>query len=105
MVLEPGVDPASVGAMVTSGLCGHWEHDGACRWPHNNEIDTEADPPVFLTLFIAPSSQEAEVRARIEEALRASTDWRVLSCTGRGVAAGEQGLAERLIAYDGAGAR
>jgi hypothetical protein len=26
--LEPGTDPAAVGAAVTTALCGHWEQKG-----------------------------------------------------------------------------
>jgi len=36
--LDDGLDPAAVGAAVTVELCGHWEHAGPCRWPHNSEI-------------------------------------------------------------------
>ncbi len=38
IVLNEGCDPAAVGAAVTVELCGHWEHEGACRWPHNSAI-------------------------------------------------------------------
>jgi len=48
-MLAEGTDPAAVGAMVTVALCGHWEHDGPCRWPHHNQIDGAQ----FRTVFIA----------------------------------------------------
>jgi len=34
--LDSGTDPAAVGAAVTVELCGHWEHEGPCRWPPAN---------------------------------------------------------------------
>jgi hypothetical protein len=30
-------DLRALGAAVTTRLCGHWEHDGPCRWPHHND--------------------------------------------------------------------
>ena len=63
--LVPGTDPAAVGAAVTTELCGHWEHEGPCRWPHNK---ASADT-TFRTLFVAPATDEEEVRERIEGAL------------------------------------
>ena len=63
--LGPGTDPAAVGGAVTTALCGHWEHEGACRWPHNNEIDVAGASATFRTLFIATSrSMKPEVRER-----------------------------------------
>ena len=90
--LVAGVDPAAVGAQVTVALCGHWEHEGPCRWPHNNDFAGG----VFRTLFVAPPADEAEVRGRIEDALRGDERWSVVSSGGRPVAVEEQGLAGRL---------
>ncbi len=91
--LEPEADPGAVGAAVTTALCGHWEHEGPCRWPHNNAID---GPGSFRTIFVAPASEEAEVRKRIEDGLRQEFGWVVLETRRREVAAEEQPLAERL---------
>ena len=68
--LRAGCDAAAVGAAVTVELCGHWEHDGPCRWPHNSAIDAERRPAPFRTVFVAGASEEPHVRARIEAALR-----------------------------------
>lgn len=97
LVLEDGSDPAAAGAAVTIGLCGHWEHEGACRWPHNNAVDADSTPARFRTLFVASSDEEAHVRQRIESALRAGRGWQVLSTATRPVAEGEQALARRLL--------
>lgn len=97
LALDQGCDPAAVGAAVTVGLCGHWEHAGPCRWPHNNDIDAGRDQARFGTLFVAPPEEEAVVRERIESALRAATDWRVISVVSRPVAEGESALAEHLL--------
>ncbi len=96
--LGEGVDPAEPGAAVTVALCGHWEHEGPCRWPHNNELDTSSDPPRFRTVFAADESEEAEIRSRIDRALAADDRWSVRSSAKRPPAAAELELGERLLA-------
>jgi len=54
-------DPAAVGAAVTTALCGHWEHEGPCRWPHNNDIELAESFASFRTLFVAPATDEDRV--------------------------------------------
>lgn len=98
IVLAEGLDPAAVGAVVTVELCGHWEHEGACRWPHNSAIDATRDPARFRTLFVADASEETRVRERIEASLRGAAAWRVVSIRARAVAEAERALAERLAA-------
>lgn len=94
--LAAGSDPAAVGAAVTAELCGHWEHEGACRWPHNSAIDASLMPARFRTLFVAEDDEAADVRERIETTLRGATAWQVVSIGERPVAAHERALAERL---------
>src|ERR687898_3600605 len=96
--LESGTDRAAVGAAVTAALCGHWEHEGPCRWPHNNAVGAAGPATAFRTLFVAPAGEEEEVRDRIERALREGPGWAVLETRARPVLPGEQPLAERLAA-------
>jgi hypothetical protein len=98
LVLREGFDPAAVGAAVTVELCGHWEHDGPCRWPHNSAIETERDPGLFRTLFVADRREAALVRDRIETALRGEVGWRLVAVHSRPVADAEHTLAESLLA-------
>ena len=92
LMLAEGTDPAAVGAMVTVALCGHWEHDGPCRWPHHNQIDGAQ----FRTVFIATPEDEPEVRRRIRTALHGQPSWLVLSDDARTLATDEQEVAARL---------
>lgn len=92
--LNTGVDPRAVGGAVTVALCGHWEHEGPCRWPHNNE---HAQCLCFRTLFVCEPEEEPEVRAKIRAALHESRDWRVLADRERPIAATEQELAGNLL--------
>ena len=94
--LASDVDPAEVGAAVTTELCGHWEHEGPCRWPHNNCIESDSSPARFRTLFVAPDAEVEEVHERINLALRSAPGWKVLTSGTRSVASEELELAERL---------
>ena len=97
ILLEEGTDPAAVGAAVTTELCGAAAHDGPCRWPHNNAIDPGEDIAAFLTVFVAPESEEREVRTRIQLALRSSDQWVVKSDRTRPPSPDERALARLLV--------
>jgi hypothetical protein len=94
--LPDGTDPHAVGAAVTAELCGAVEHDGPCRWPHNNAIVARDDVMMFRTVFIAAQSEEREVRTRIRSALRSSDEWDVRSDRTRSLTSDERALAARL---------
>ena len=94
--LHGGTDPAAVGAAVTTALCGHWEHEGPCRWPHNNDIEPSDPVANFRTLFVALATEEGDVRERIERSLREGVGWAVLRTQSRPVSAPEEPLALRL---------
>lgn len=93
IALADRADPRAVGGAVTVALCGHWEHDGPCRWPHNNELVDD----VFRTLFVCEPREEPAVRALISSALRSASEWRVVSERERPISAGEQELALNLL--------
>ncbi len=86
-------DPRALGGAVTTALCGHWEHDGPCRWPHNNDLEGRT----FRTLFVCEPADEPEVRARIRAALLEGAGWRVLSDRARPVTDAEWPLARNLM--------
>jgi hypothetical protein len=94
--LAEGTDPAAPGAAVTVALCGHWEHEGGCRWPHNNEIWSEGESTTFRTIFVAPLAEEREVRERIELTLRSAAGWSVTASGARALRENERALATRL---------
>ena len=62
-------DPAALGAAVTVALCGHWEHDGPCRWPHHTETHRQDDQVVATVRFDAAADEVADVRALITSAV------------------------------------
>lgn len=96
LVLADGTDADAVGAAVTVALCGDPEHEGGCRWPHNNAVRPADRGTAFRTVFVAPPREEREVRERIDGALRASTRWTLTSSRARALTAEERELAARL---------
>ena len=95
--LEASTDSAAVGAAVTVELCGGVDHDGPCRWPHNNEISDDGER--FMTLFVAVEAEVDEVHGRIALALRSSSEWSVVSDgPSELVRDARAALAERLAA-------
>jgi hypothetical protein len=95
--LDEGFDPAAVGAAVTTELCGHWEHEGPCRWPHNSAIDADREPAGFRTLFVADEGEAEQVRSRVESVLGDGPGWRLVSVRERAVTDAERPLADRLL--------
>jgi hypothetical protein len=90
-----GADPDAISAAVTTRLCGAVAHEGQCRWPHTNEIHW-VDDVILRTVFLAPESEEREVRVLIRSALRASSEWVVLSDRTESLTSEERALARRL---------
>jgi hypothetical protein len=68
-VTELDGDPAALGAAVTVALCGHWEHQGPCRWPHHTETRVEGSAVVAVVRFDATEDEVAEVRSTIARAV------------------------------------
>jgi hypothetical protein len=97
LLLREGTDPAAPGAAVTVALCGHWEHEGPCRWPHHNAIDSDRVPARFRTLFVADAVEEQAIRELIVHALTGAAGWSLATTGARAVEASERDLARRLV--------
>lgn len=69
--LADGDDERAPGGAITVALCGHWEHQGECRWPHFTTVAREGDVLEVRTEFDAPPEEEAMVRERTRAALAA----------------------------------
>ena len=98
LAMVPGTDPRAPGGEVTVELCGHWEHDGPCRWPHNSRLDTDADPAHLRTVVVAPAEDHADIARRLEAALRRDQRWSVLRFAAGVITDDERALADRLAA-------
>ena len=94
--LPADTDPRAAGGEVTVALCGSWEHDGPCRWPHNSRIETDSSPAHLRTLVVFPDHERGEVLERIETALRSDERWSVVRFAAEAIADDERALAHRL---------
>jgi hypothetical protein len=96
LALIADVDPRAPGGEVTVALCGSWEHDGPCRWPHNTAIDSDTNPAQLRTVVLIPDAEQDDVASRVERALRADARWMVVAFATKPLAASEHALAGRL---------
>ena len=67
--LAEGADPRAVGGAITVALCGTWDHEPPCRWPHHTDITPDGDGHVVRTVFTVEPEEEPAVRQRIVQAL------------------------------------
>ena len=96
LVLPADVDRRAPGGAVTVALCGHWEHDGPCRWPHHNAVSDVGDATMLCTVAVAPQEDRVEVIQRVEDELRTDPRWKVVAFSVRDVRDDEVELARRL---------
>ena len=68
--LEDGADPRALGGAITVALCGHWEHEPPCRWPHHTDVSAAEDHHVVRTAFTVHPADEPIVRQKIVAALK-----------------------------------
>ena len=95
--LAPDADPRAPGGAVTVALCGHWDHEGACRWPHYTELDSDVAPARLCTVFACGDDEVDAVHAAIDGAVRNSNEWSVLSSARREPRGNEVDLGECLV--------
>ena len=68
--LSPTADERAPGGAVTVGLCGHWDHEGPCHWPHFSSITEHEDGfHDLLVEFDAPEHEIGTVKAKIDAEL------------------------------------
>lgn len=69
VILQPEADPAAPGGAVTMALCGSWDHEGPCCWPHHTKAAWVDDRGELRVIFVAEPAEEAAIRKLIDEAL------------------------------------
>ena len=98
--LAPGSDERAVGGAITVALCGHWEHEGPCMWPHHTSVQPSGSATLVRTVFACPAQDEPEVRRRLRLAIASgsleSSTWTVRQDGSTSVRESEADLAIRL---------
>ena len=102
--LAPGSDPDAIGAAITVELCGHWEHPGACHWPHHTAIERLEGRLVTIRIVAAVRPYEdLVVEGRIRRALvagsldeRPSATWTLIDARRVELRPDEVELARRI---------
>jgi hypothetical protein len=103
--LAPDSDERAPGAAVTVALCGHWEHEGSCRWPHHTSVDVRSGQSARLRIvFASAAGDEPDVRQMIRGALDdgqlgsepGASRWTVVAQGQAELRPAEAGLAQRL---------
>ncbi len=97
------VDVRAPGGTVTSALCGHWEHDGPCRWPHNSQLNTSTVPAILRTVAAVEPGDFDEVIGLVNIALEEDVRWTVLSCRLAELTSEELALVRRMTRGSGGG--
>ena len=69
VLLGADADPAAPGGAVTLALCGSWDHDGPCRWPHQTSATWDDRRGGVRVVFVADEDEETHVRDLIDIAL------------------------------------
>ena len=65
--LAADADERAPGGAVTVSLCGQWDHEGLCRWPHYSTLEPRADGLSRLVVDFNAVPQDVElVRAKIK---------------------------------------
>ena len=67
--LAEGADSRALGGAITVALCGTWDHESPCRWPHHTDVAAAGDRHVVRTSFVVEPPDEAIVREKIVGAL------------------------------------
>jgi hypothetical protein len=70
-VVDVDGDLRALGGAVTIRLCGHWEHEGPCRWPHHNDCVAAGTGADLTVRYDAAPGEVEAVRAEIVAALSA----------------------------------
>jgi hypothetical protein len=59
-------DLRALGGAITTRLCGHWEHDGPCRWPHHTDSTPDDTGTGALVTVRYDAEPDAVVAVRDE---------------------------------------
>ena len=100
IAFAPGADTRAPGGAVTTALCGSWDHEGSCRWPHQTSVDASTTPSTVRVVYVVDDDEFEQVRRMIESALTSGDDWHTVAIAEGTLTAEEATLTQRLRAAD-----
>ena len=92
----PGADTRAPGGAITVALCGSWEHEGTCRWPHHTAVDPVSTPSAVRVVYVVDDDELDHVRSMIESALASGDGWNTVAIHEGTLTDEESTLARRL---------
>ena len=81
-------------------MCGSWDHEGSCRWPHQTSVDASLDPSPLRVVYVVDDEELGHVRRMIEAALTSGDDWSTTDMRADRLTAEESALVQRLRGED-----
>ena len=96
VAFDPGADTRAPGGAVTIALCGSWDHDGSCRWPHQTAVDTSSPHAIVRVVYVVDDDELGHVRNLIESALTRGADWHTIAIGHHTLTEDETILVQRL---------
>jgi hypothetical protein len=100
ITFAPGADARAPGGAVTIALCGSWDHEGSCRWPHQTSVEVSTTPATVRVVYVVDDEELGHVRRMIESALTSGDDWDTLAIGEATLTADETTLTRRLRAVN-----
>ena len=98
IAFDAGADTRAPGGAVTVALCGSWDHEGSCRWPHHTSVDEATAPAAVRVVYVVGDDELDHVRTLIDSALTAGDGWRAIATWPDQLTANERAHADRLRA-------
>ena len=96
IAFDADADTRAPGGAVTVALCGSWDHEGSCRWPHHTAVDSTTTPSTVRVVYVVDDDELDHVRALIDAALTTGDGWRVLATRPDRLTADETTQVHRL---------
>jgi hypothetical protein len=100
VAFEPGADSRAPGGAVTIALCGSWEHEGSCRWPHHTSVNESITPSPVRVVYVVDDDELDQVRRTIEAALAKGDGWSAIAQRTDLLTADEAAQVERMRGHD-----
>jgi hypothetical protein len=66
---DEGEDQRAPGGAVTVELCGHWDHDGTCLYPHHSHIEHSENGFNLVVEVQCDIDELNDIQRRIHDAL------------------------------------